>query len=441
MHPIKLLLALVVSCAAVGAATTLLADGSQAAATNPPSAPASARSATLPERMAQSLRTTLPLVVLDTDRAILKTRKITGRMRLMNHATNRVGAPANGYDGFAGIEIRGHSSARFAKKSYAVELRDAAGENRNEKLLGMPSANDWALYASHSDKSLMRNVLAYSTARRLGGWAARTRYVELVLNGRYQGVYVLMETVKLDRDRVAAAGSGIGGRYLAEMTLDKQVPSKGAYFRTPVKRQAVVYHDPERKELSQQEAAYLRRVVGGAERALYRRGAGSWRRQLHAPSAVDYVLLQELFKNADAFEASTFMFKGAGATLKLGPIWDLDIAMGNSRRGTAASTAGWITRNRVWGSRLLADPRFQRSLKLRWRKLRATGLRASVLQSASASVRELGPAANRNFRRWPVLSQRVWQEPMLRGSYSAEVRGLRAWLNRRVAWLDRQLGV
>jgi CotH kinase protein len=397
--------------------------------------------AATPQQMARSLRTTLPLVVLNTNRAIPRTRKIPVRMRLMDHATNSVAAAANAYDGFAGIEVRGHSSSRFAKKSYAVELRDAAGENRNEPLLDMPSANDWALYASHNDKSLMRNVLAYKTARRLGGWAARTRYVELVLNGRYQGVYVLMETVKLDRDRVAAAGSGIGGRYLAEMTLGKQVPSKGSFFRTPVKRQAVVYFDPERRELSTQEAAYLRRVVGRAERALYRRAAGSRRHGLHAPSAVDYVLLQELFKNADAFEASTFMSKGAGTMLKLGPIWDLDIAMGNSRRGTAASSTGWITADRVWGSRLLGDPQFKRSLKLRWRTLRAGGLRASLLKSASAYVRELGPAANRNFRRWPVLNTRVWQEPVLRGSFSAEVKGLRAWLNRRVAWLDRTLGL
>ena len=391
--------------------------------------------------MARSLRTRLPLVVLQTNRTIRKSPRIRARVGLIDHATNTVKSSPNGYDGFAGISVRGQSSSRFAKKSYTVELRDEAGKNRNEKLLGMPAENDWALYASHNDKSLMRNVIAYDAARRLGDWAARTKYVELVLNGRYQGVYILIETVKLDRGRVVVADKGLGGRYLAEMTLGWQARKKGKFFRTPVKDQAVVYDDPKREDLSRQEAGYVRRVIRGAERDLYRGSRRAWRSRLQMAAAVDYVLLEELFRNPDAFQASTFMVKGAGSKLKLGPVWDFDIGLGNSTRANAKRTSGWMTGDRVWASRLLADSQFKRELRLRWRKLRAGGLRRSLFQRTTASVRELGPAAKRNFRRWPVLNKRVWQEPVLRGSYKAEVRGLRNWLRGRVAWLDRTLGV
>jgi len=391
--------------------------------------------------MARSLRSKLPLVVLESRHAIGKSSKVRARLLLVDHPTNTLKGAPNGYDGFAGISLRGQSSSRFAKKSYTVELRDEAGKNRNEKLLGMPAENDWALYASHNDKSLMRNVVAYAAARRLGSWAARTKYVELVLNGRYQGVYVLMETVKFDKGRIVADGTGLGGRYLTEMTLGWQARKKGKFFRTPVKKQAVVYDDPKLKDLSSQEAAYVRRIVGGAEQALYHGSSAAWRSRLDMASAVDYVLLEELFRNPDAFQASTFMVKGAGSELKLGPVWDFDIAMGNSTRAQAFRTSGWMTGDRVWASKLLADSQFKRALKLRWHKLRAQGLRASMLDTASASVRELGPAASRNFRRWPVLKKRIWQEPVLRGSYKAEVGGLRSWLRRRVAWLDKTLGV
>jgi hypothetical protein len=394
----------------------------------------------LPGRMAKSLHTKLPLVVLETDHAVRKSPKVRARMGLIDHATNTVKGSPNGYDGFAGISIRGQSSSRFAKKSYTVELRDEAGKNRNETLLGMPAENDWALYASHNDKSLMRNVVAYSAARRLGDWAARTRYVELVLNGRYQGAYILMETVKFDRGRVVAEDTGLGGRYLTEMTLGWQARKKGKFLRTPVKKQAVVYDDPKREDLSTQEAGYIRRVVQGFERDLYRGSRAAWRSRLHVAAAVDYILLEELFRNPDAFQASTYMVKGAGSKLKLGPVWDFDIGMGNSTRANASSTAGWMTASRVWAERLLADPRFKSELKRRWRTLRASGLRRSMFETTTASVRELGPAAQRNFRRWPVLNKRVWQEPVLRGSYKAEVRGLRSWLRGRVAWLDRTLG-
>lgn len=406
-----------------------------------PARPRSSVGQALPTQMATSLRTKLPLVVLQTGGAIVKKPKNNARMRLVDHATNAVDGAPNGYDGLAGISIRGQSSAGFAKKSYTLELRDDAGKNRNEPLLGMPAENDWTLYASHNDKSLMRNVIAYAAARRLGGWAARTKYVELVLNGRYQGVYVLMETVKFDKGRVVADDSGLGGRYLAEMTLGWQARRKGAFFRTTAKQQAVVYRDPERKDLSTQEADYERRVIRGFERELYRGSRKAWRSRLHVAGGIDYILLEELFRNPDAFQASTFMVKGAGSKLKLGPVWDFDIAMGNSTRANASKNSGWMTAKRVWASELLGDSTFKRGLKLRWRKLRAAALRRSLFDTASASVGELGPAAQRNFRRWPVLDERVWQEPVLRGSYKAEVKALRSWLRKRVAWLDKKLGV
>ncbi|MBL0300609.1 MAG: CotH kinase family protein [Cytophagaceae bacterium] len=51
----------------------------------------------------------------------------------------------------------------------------------------------------------MHNVLSMSIARQLGMYASRTRYVEVVVNGSYQGVYVLMEKIKVDNDRVDIA--------------------------------------------------------------------------------------------------------------------------------------------------------------------------------------------------------------------------------------------
>ena len=114
----------------------------------------------------------------------------------------RVRAP--GFDGRAAIEVRGRWSRRFPKKSYAVELREPDGSNHDASLLGLPADDDWILYAAYNDRTLIRNVLAYETARRMGRYAARTRFVELRLNGRYHGVYVLMEKLKLHDDACAA---------------------------------------------------------------------------------------------------------------------------------------------------------------------------------------------------------------------------------------------
>ena len=244
------------------------------------------------------------------------------------------------------IELRGRSSQRFPKKSYGLETRTRGGGNRNVSLLGLPRENDWILYAPYNDKTLMRNALAYETARRLGRYASRTRYVELVLNGRYEGVYVLMETPKLDDERVRVADRGLSGGYLLEFTFADQVRGGRSSFRLPTTRRAVVFQDPDAEDLSRRERAWITRHLRRAERALYGRRFRSptrgWRAYLDEAALVDFVLLNELFKNQDAFRASTFLSKGAGAKLQLGPIWDFDIAMGNSNYGESRALGGWL---------------------------------------------------------------------------------------------------
>jgi hypothetical protein len=321
------------------------------------------------------------------------------------------------------IETRGRWSRRFPKKSYALEVREPDGSNRNVSLLGLPADDDWILYAAYNDRTLIRNVLAYETARRMGRYAARTRFVQLRLNGRYHGVYVLMEKLKLHDDRVH-------GDFLLEMTSPRQARRKDPSFRTPTARRPVVWEDPEREDLRRSRALAIRDRVARAERALYRGGA--WRRHLHADAAVDYLLVQELFKNQDAMEVSTFM-SGSRGTLRLGPVWDFDFSSGNSKRAPSRFVEGWMAAHRPWAERLYADRGFRRQMARRWAQLRRAGLRAWLLRSVDAYGRALAPAARRDSRRWRAGGDRP------RGTHAGHVRELRRWLDRRIAWLDGAL--
>jgi hypothetical protein len=409
---------------AVVAAVTLALLAAPAGAAQPATAVGPAAPPTAPAT--EATPGGLPRVAIATQRRIRDEPRTRARLRV-----------AGDYDGWSGIELRGQSSQTFAKKSYAVELRERGGAEREAALLGMPADDDWILYAAYNDKTLMRNVVAYETARRMGRWAAQTRFVELWLNGRYEGVYVLMERIELNAARVDVPGNGLTGKYLLELTFPFQAKTKGAHFTTPVTRRPIVYEEPERKDLSGREARYIRGVVSRAERSLYSSRRAAWRSHLDAGAAVDHVLLQELFRNVDAFHASTYLVKAAGRKLALGPIWDLDLAMGNSTFASSRFVRGWWTRDRDWAAGMWRDPAFRRDLGRRWRELRAQGLHAAVLASVDAGAAVLGPVAGRNFRRWPVLNRRVYQNPHARGSFTAEVRFLRSWLSRRMAWLDR----
>jgi len=356
----------------------------------------------------------LPVLRVDAARAIPNEPKVPARLRMP------------GFDGRIGIEQRGQSSRRlFPKKSYAIELR------RDAPLLGMPADDDWVLYAPYNDKTLMRNVVAYETARAIGRYAARTRFVELRLDGRYRGVYVLMERLELGDDRVA-------GEALLEFTFPFQAQFKDPSFRTPVKRRPIVWEDPERGDLSRRRANAIARRVRAAERALY--GPGSWRRRIDEASAIDFALLNELFKNQDGFHGSTYMALHADGRLRLGPVWDFDIAMGNSDYGPSRRLRGWMLARRDWAERMYRDRAFTRRMARRWRELRRGGLRRDVLAAVDRSRAQLRGDVVANFRRWPVLDRRIWPNPRARGSYRAEVRFLRSWLSRRIRWIDRNIG-
>jgi hypothetical protein len=402
-------------------------------------APAAAAHAAAPPAL-ETLRTSLPLVVVDTRGPIPDEPKVRGDLRIVDSARGQ-------RNGFAGnpvfrdamrIEVRGYSSrALFPKQQYALEL-----DRGDARLLGLPADDDWVLAAPYSDKSLMRNVLAHRTARTIGRYAPRTRFVELVLNGGYHGVYVLTQRIELGKGRVEVDEDGVDGGYILELTTRDQAGGERRLM-SPVTRRPFLFTDPGRDELSGREAGWIRRYVGRFERALYR--GGDWRSRLDVPAAVDFVLLQELFKNADAFYSSTYMHKGRGAKLALGPVWDFDRAMGNSNYGRSSVLPGLMLPDRTWAQRLYRDREFTRALARRWRELRRAGLRRDLMGAIDAMSARLSAPAARNFERWPILGSYVTpnaRDPLTGGyrtSWDAEVEFLRTWLDGRIAWLDRGL--
>jgi hypothetical protein len=133
--------------------------------------------------------------------------KILGTLQLINNGNGRVNTPNDtptGYDGYLGIELRGSTSKDFfPKKPYGFELwADTTGKSQKVAFLGMPEESDWVLNASYNDKTFMRDALTYDISNRMGRYATRTRYCEITLNGRYDGLYLVMEKIKRDKNRV-----------------------------------------------------------------------------------------------------------------------------------------------------------------------------------------------------------------------------------------------
>ncbi|MCK5000956.1 MAG: CotH kinase family protein, partial [Anaerohalosphaera sp.] len=114
-------------------------------------------------------------------------------------------------DSRIGIERRGSSTLNQPKGNYGFEIWDEAGDDKSVSLLGMPSESDWILYGPYTiDRTLMRNSFMYELSNQIGRYAVRTRFVEVFFNkdggdisyDDYVGVYVLMEKIKRDSERV-----------------------------------------------------------------------------------------------------------------------------------------------------------------------------------------------------------------------------------------------
>jgi len=419
----------------------------------------------------------LPIVVINTSGAsIPDDPKVTTDMGIIYNgpgAMNHLSDPFNNYNGKIGIETRGSSSQMFPKKSFGLETRTAAGQDTSVPLLQMPKESDWVLSASYSDKSLMNNVLAYKLYRDFGGYAPATRYVELVLNGQYQGVYVLMEKIKRDSARVDisrltdndTAGSALTGGYI--LKIDKQTGSGGGGFLSgyaPLVSsggQTIFYQFeyPADDEIHPKQAQYIERFVDSFEYSLkylslYDTTSG-WRHYADAASFVRYFILNELSKNVDGYRISTYLYKTKdtkGNKLYIGPPWDYDIAFANAdycggNRDTGwAFRFGWECANDYWQvpfwwERYLQDTVFRNELQCTWQQLRNTVLDTTNLFGWIDSTADyLDTAQARNFEAWPVLGLYVWPNPApVPATYAGEVAELKSWLRRRITWLDTHI--
>ncbi|MEY3050389.1 MAG: hypothetical protein RLY31_174 [Bacteroidota bacterium] len=419
----------------------------------------------------------LPVVVIQTipPGEIPDEPKIPAHMGIVWHpdgSPNSPAGPFDAYDGWVGIEIRGSSSQSFPKKNYAVETREADGSARNVSLLGLPAENDWILHGPFSDKSLLRNAITYVLAGQLMAYAPRVRFCEVLINGDYKGVYLLTEKIKRDRNRVDISnlkpednsGDELTGGYILKFDKWDGAHSEGfqSQFRPyPGAAEGVYYqyHEPAPDEITDAQREYIRAfvhqmefVLQGPDFADPERGYPAY---FDLDALVHYFFLQELGRNVDGYRLSTFLSKDKDSVsplFKAGPVWDFNLAYGNVDYCTGPSPAGWAVHfNDVcpsdawsvqfWWRKIFEEPAFRYRLCSRWQALRAADGRLSdtrVTGLVDSLATLLGPAAQRNFERWPVLGTYVWPNSFVGGTYAAELDFLRQWLSQRLAWMDRE---
>ncbi len=371
------------------------------------------------------------------------------------------------YNGSIGIKYRGNSSYyNSEKKPFAIQTWNSSGKKEKASILGMPKDDDWALLAPFNDKSMIRDILTYELMRGTLEYVPTGKYCELILNGVYQGVYIMAARVKQGDNRInikkptADSGDGLTGGYHLEIDRNDSpgfwgaVKPKDLYEKDNGNLIYYQYKYPDEEDLTAAQKNYIQTKIKNMEYAFsgtyFKSPVTGYRAFVDTLSLMDFFIAQELTKNVDGYRLSTPLYKDVDSKnprFKFS-IWDFNISMGNADYYSGWGYEGWAyNMNRFSDNnmapwmfkRVLQDEVFYSGLKDRWGKHRENRLSdeniVHIIDSLANVVQE---AQVRNFTVWNRFSSYVWPNYYIASSWNDEVSYLKKWIQLRTEWVDSQ---
>ena len=382
------------------------------------------------------------------------------------------------YEGIIGIEIRGESSQFFDKKSYGFETWDSQYNDLDVALIGFPEEEDWILYGPFSDKSLIRNKLIYELSNRMGRYTTKTEFVELTINYEYKGLYIFMEKLKRDKNRIDISKLEnadideelISGGYIIK--IDKSDMEDGSYtdynsFQSQFDvfgnengdiRINFNYEYPKPGEIHANQKNYIKTYFYEFESSLasnnFKDPINGFRKYIDEDSFIDFFILNELSNNVDGYRLSTYLQKDRNEKLVIGPIWDFNLSFGNADYCGGERYDVWCFKFNerclgdywnvpFWWNRLLEDEKFVDKLKDRWNQLRLNTLSdnniLTLIEEQYSFLNNETDIINRNFNKWKIFGIYIWPNSFIGNNYYEEIDFLKNWIKERTKWLDESI--
>jgi hypothetical protein len=425
-----------------------------------------------------NFRSDLPVIVIDTFNQNLPNNTVrTSSFALFepnpadNNLTSISDTPT--VESRSSIKVRGSSSAGFTKQNFAVELwEDGLDVDESHSLLGMPKEGDWILHApDRYDRSLINNAFIYQVSNEAGRYAVQTRFVELFLNkdnrevssSDYYGVYVLMEKIEQDSDRVgieeipiqATAEPDVSGGYIFK--VDRADPGGDGGFNATSnngQNQNVKYVEPKETDVESRPAQqtyvadYWNKLTSAIEANDFHNPSTGlhYSEYIDVGSFVDHHLLNELMLNVDAMRLSAYYHKDQSDLLAAGPLWDFD-RTAESADGRDDQPTTWymdIAGVPWWWAELFTDHDYRQQWVDRWQELREDLLSDEHINSIVDSMAtELLDSSVRNNARWTGSGERPRTSsgsPVggLDGTFLGEINHKKLWFEARTAHFDAQ---
>lgn len=360
--------------------------------------------------------------------------------------------------GEAEFRFRGNSSRWFAKGSYSFKtIEDNDPERRLPmELLGMNSGSEWVLHGPCLDRTLVRNYLCYSVAGQVMDYAPDCRFCELIIEGEYQGVYLLTEAVTKGDGRIEITESEPNNPMTSWIIrLDRDYKSTVPLnsfsfytFRLDNAQADLLY--PGKNTVTPEKINYVTSELSSIERLLYSndfsKSPNGYADYLDTKAFAQYYLLNEFFGNVDAGRYSTYYYKDIRG--KITPVvWDFNNACDNYISYAYGTDGLYVNRMSPF-DRLLNDEDFVDEVIRQYRLLRKSYLSNEYLTATiDDTISYLGDSITRNNTAWNSLydlsqfddenylfpASRNYQE------YQDAVAQLKTWIVDRGQWMDEHI--
>ena len=328
------------------------------------------------------------------------------------------------------------------KKPYQIKFGDKT------KVLNMPKDKKWVLLAEISDISLIRNKIVREIAN-MGSfdYVPQSEYTELFINNKHAGTYLIGQKVEESKNRVNIGDDG----YLVEIDTDAhgRIEEDDVYFRSNVwsshYKDGVFNIKEPSLDFDSEKFHLIKDHINSFEDALFGDNFKDpdigYRSFIDLPSFIDWFLVNEISKNQDAASFSSIYFNYIpGEKIKMGPIWDFDLAFGNVNYSNAENPEGFWIKDNLWYKRMFEDPYFKQMVQERFDYYNNN--LSLILSKISGFETYLSKSQKKNFELYPSLldpNSEVWPVPARFDNHHGYVEYLKAWLDTRMEWLKTWL--
>ena len=330
------------------------------------------------------------------------------------------------------IRGRGNSSWNFPKKSYQFKFDD------KYNLFDMPEDKKWLMLANYSDKTMIRNAVAFKLGYLSNlDWSPGFHFAEVSINGELKGLYQFTEKVETgDSNRVKIGDKG----YLLEVDQLDRIDDDDIAFWTN-KKLLFVVKDPD-LEWGSVELEEIESYVNETENILYsetfKDSELGYSKYIDVDSFVDWYIINEISKNNDAiFFSSVYMNYVSGGKLKMGPLWDFDIAFGNINYNNNEKTDGFWIKNALWIERLFQDEKFINKVKIRYKYFYNN--KNFIIEKARIYSNQIKQSRINNESVWNILGKYIWPNYFIGNSFEDEQIYFENWIIDRMDWLNIEI--